>query len=203
MSLFLAEMANPIQPIRMVADPSGGEPLYVLYVTLRQWHDFYTSSSGKGLVAMLAAAMERSKAGTTPIFRGRGDGAAFWPSPIRACRSASNPGQHRQGVCGQPTTGAEVDKAAGTLIDRAALGGGCGSANAFGSGEQGDPSGMHEKKEDHDNSTEILPSTGSPACKKIRFKQRNGNNIQDHGCMALGYRRQRRRALIHLPERGG
>ena len=40
MSLFLDEMANPIQPIRMASDPMGGEPLFVLYVTPRQWNDF-------------------------------------------------------------------------------------------------------------------------------------------------------------------
>ena len=155
MSLFLAEMANPIQPIRMVADPVGRRAALCAHVTPRQWHDFYTSSSGRIGEAMLLPPWNAARAGTTPssgegaMWRGI-SGQAYKGMPIRF-----NPGQHRQGVCGQlHTTGAEVDKVAGTLIDRAVLLGGQALANAFGSGEQGG-SGMHEKKEDHDNSTEI------------------------------------------------
>lgn len=184
MSLLLAEMANPIQPIRMVADPSGGEPLYVLYVTPRQWHDFYTSSSGKDWQAMLASAMERSKGWNHPIFRGEG---AMWRG-ILVKQYKGMPIRFNQGstvkVCAaNSTTGAEVDKVAGTLIDRAVLLGGQALANAFGSGEQGGSFGMHQEPADHGNSNEISIRWVS-GLQKIRFKQRNGN-IQDHGCMAL------------------
>ncbi|MGS4907451.1 MULTISPECIES: phage capsid family protein [Aeromonas] len=184
MSLFLAEMANPIQPIRMVADPSGGEPLYVLYVTPRQWHDFYTSSSGKDWQAMLASAMERSKGWNHPIFRGEG---AMWRG-ILVKQYKGMPIRFNQGstvkVCAaNSTTGAEVDKVASTLIDRAVLLGGQALANAFGSGEQGGSFGMHQEPADHGNSNEISIRWVS-GLQKIRFKQRNGN-IQDHGCMVL------------------
>ncbi|MFQ2467538.1 DUF4043 family protein [Aeromonas caviae] len=184
MSLFLAEMANPIQPIRMVADPSGGEPLYVLYVTPRQWHDFYTSSSGKDWQAMLASAMERSKGWNHPIFRGEG---AMWRG-ILVKQYKGMPIRFNQGstvkVCAaNSTTGAEVDKVAGTLIDRAVLLGGQALANAFGSGEQGGSFGMYQEPADHGNSNEISIRWVS-GLQKIRFKQRNGN-IQDHGCMVL------------------
>ncbi|MCE9924386.1 DUF4043 family protein [Aeromonas media] len=184
MSLFLAEMANPIQPIRMVADPSGGEPLYVLYVTPRQWHDFYTSSSGKDWQAMLASAMERSKGWNHPIFRGEG---AMWRG-ILVKQYKGMPIRFNQGstvkVCAaNSTTGAEVDKVAGTLIDRAVLLGGQALANAFGSGEKGGSFGMHQEPADHGNSNEISIRWVS-GLQKIRFKQRNGN-IQDHGCMVL------------------
>ena len=184
MSLFLSEMANPIQPIRMVADPSGGEPLYVLYVTPRQWHDFYTSTSGKDWQAMLAAAMERSKGWNHPIFRGEG---AMWRGilvkPYKGMPIRFNQGSTVKVCAANSTTGMEVDKVAGTLIDRAVLLGGQALANAFGSGEQGGSFGMHEEKTDHDNSTEISIRWVS-GLQKIRFKQRNGN-IQDHGCMVL------------------
>ena len=184
MSLFLSEMANPIQPIRMVSDPSGGEPLYVLYVTPRQWHDFYTSTSGKDWQAMLSASIERSKGWNHPIFRGEG---AMWRGilvkpykgmPITTTTSARSPAR-----AANSATGVEVDKVAGTTIDRAVLLGGQALANAFGSGEKGGSFGMHEEKTDHDNSTEISISWVS-GLQKIRFKQRNGN-IQDHGCMVL------------------
>ncbi|MNK98535.1 hypothetical protein D3C87_1189030 [compost metagenome] len=184
MSLFLSEMANPIQPIRMVADPSGGEPLYVLYVTPRQWHDFYTSTSGKDWQAMLAAAMERSKGWNHPIFRGEG---AMWRGilvkPYKGMPIRFNQGSTVKVCAANSTAGVEVDKVAGTLIDRAVLLGGQALANAFGSGEQGGSFGMHEEKTDHGNSTEISINWVS-GLQKIRFKQRNGN-IQDHGCMVL------------------
>ena len=184
MSLFLSEMANPIQPIRMVSDPSGGEPLYVLYVTPRQWHDFYTSSSGKDWQAMLASAMERSKGWNHPIFRGEG---AMWRGilvkPYKGMPIRFNQGSTVKVCAANSATGVEVDKVAGTTIDRAVLLGGQALANAFGSGEQGSHFGLHEEKTDHGNSTEISISWVS-GLNKIRFKQRNGN-IQDHGCMVL------------------
>lgn len=184
MSLFLSEMANPIQPIRMVADPSGGEPLYVLYVTPRQWHDFYTSTSGKDWQAMLSASIERSKGWNHPIFRGEG---AMWRGilvkPYKGMPIRFNQGSTVKVCAANSAAGVEVDKVAGTTIDRAVLLGGQALANAFGSGEKGGSFGMHEEKTDHDNSTEISISWVS-GLQKIRFKQRNGN-IQDHGCMVL------------------
>lgn len=184
MSLFLSEMANPIQPIRMVSDPSGGEPLYVLYVTPRQWHDFYTSTSGKDWQAMLSASIERSKGWNHPIFRGEG---AMWRGilvkPYKGMPIRFNQGSTVKVCAANSATGVEVDKVAGTTIDRAVLLGGQALANAFGSGEQGGSFGMHEEKTDHGNSTEISISWVS-GLQKIRFKQRNGN-IQDHGCMVL------------------
>ncbi|MCJ7976769.1 N4-gp56 family major capsid protein [Aeromonas veronii] len=184
MSLFLSEMANPIQPIRMVSDPSGGEPLYVLYVTPRQWHDFYTSTSGKDWQAMLAAAMERSKGWNHPIFRGEG---AMWRGilvkPYKGMPIRFNQGSAVKVCAANSATGVEVDKVAGTTIDRAVLLGGQALANAFGSGEQGGAFSMHQEPSDHGNSTEISISFIS-GVQKIRFKQRNGH-IQDHGCMVL------------------
>ena len=184
MSLFLSEMANPIQPIRMVSDPSGGEPLYVLYVTPRQWHDFYTSTSGKDWQAMLAAAMERSKGWNHPIFRGEG---AMWRGilvkPYKGMPIRFNQGSAVKVCAANSATGMEVDKVAGTTIDRAVLLGGQALANAFGSGEQGGAFSMHQEPSDHGNSTEISISFIS-GVQKIRFKQRNGHT-QDHGCMVL------------------
>ena len=184
MALFLSEMANPIQPIRMVSDPSGGEPLYVLYVTSRQWHDFYTSSSGKDWNAMLAAVTVRSKGWNHPIFLGEG---AMWRGilvkPYKGMPVRFNQGSLVKVCAADSATGVEVDKVAGTTIDRAILLGGQALANAFGSGEQGSSFGMFEEKTDHGNATE-LSVRWMGGLQKIRFKQKNGN-IQDHGCMAL------------------
>lgn len=184
MALFLAEMAHPIQPIRLASDPSGGEPLYLLYVSPRQWHDFYTSSSGKDWQAMLAAVLERSKGWSHPVFRGE---SAMWRN-ILVKQYKGMPIRFNQGstvkVCtSNSVSGVEVAKTAGTTIDRAVLLGGQALANAFGSGEEGGAFNMHEEKTDHGNSTEISVGWIS-GLQKIRFEQKNGN-VQDHGCMAL------------------
>ncbi|MCZ0750119.1 phage capsid family protein [Aeromonas enteropelogenes] len=184
MALFLAEMANPIQPIRMASDPSGGEPLYLLYVTPRQWHDFYTSSTGKDWQAMLAAVTERSKGWNHPIFRGEG---AMWRKllvkPYEGMPIRFNQGSNVKVCTANSEIGIAAESTAKTTIDRAILLGGQALANAFGSGEQGGAFGMHEEKTDHGNATELSIHWIS-GLQKIRFKQKNGN-VQDHGCMVL------------------
>ncbi|MFR9719875.1 DUF4043 family protein [Aeromonas diversa] len=184
LSLFIDEMVNPIQPIRLASDPSGGEPLYLLQVTPRQWNDFYTSSSGKDWQAMLASAIERGKGWSHPLFRGQG---AMWRNilvkPYKGMPIRFNQGSTVKVCAANSATGVEVDKTAGTLIDRAVLLGGQALANAFGSGEQGSSFGMHEEKTDHGNATELSIGWTS-GLQKIRFKQKNGY-VQDHGCMVL------------------
>ena len=76
LSLFIAEQANPISPIKFMADGMAGDaPFYVLNVTPRQWNDWYTSSSAKDWQAMLANASNRGKGFSHPLFRGQ---CAMW-----------------------------------------------------------------------------------------------------------------------------
>lgn len=184
LSLFLSEMVNPIQPIRLASDPAGGEPLYLLRVTPRQWNDFYTSSSGKDWQAMLSAALERGKGWNHPLFRGQG---AMWRGilikPYEGMPIRFNQGSTVKVCAANSADGATVSKTAATTIDRAVLLGAQALANAFGSGKEGGAFNLHEEKTDHDNSTEISIGWTS-GLQKIRFKQKNGN-LQDHGCMVL------------------
>ncbi|EFG8845967.1 N4-gp56 family major capsid protein, partial [Escherichia coli] len=61
LSLFIDEMAHPLQPVRLSGDELYGEdPYYVLYVTPRQWNDWYTSTSGKDWNQMMTRAVNRS-----------------------------------------------------------------------------------------------------------------------------------------------
>lgn len=183
-SLFLSEMVNPIQPIRFSGDPSEGDPLFVLYVTSRQWNDFYTSSSGKDWQAMLAAALERSKGFNHKLFRGE---SAMWRGilvkPYKGMPIRFNQGSTVKVCAENSANGVETEKTAGTTIDRAVLLGAQALANAFGSGQEGCAFNQHEEKTDHGNSTELSISWMS-GLQKIRFKQKNGN-LQDHGCMVL------------------
>ena len=184
LALYLDEMTNPIQPIKMVADPSGGEPLYLLMVTPRQWNNFYTSTTGKDWQAMMAAAMERSKGFNHPIFQG---GGAMWNN-ILVKKYKGMPIRFNQGstvnVCtANSADGTETQVTAGTIIDRAVLLGAQALANAFGSGTEGGAFNMNEEKTDHKNGTELVISWMN-GLSKLRYKQKNGN-IQDHGCIAL------------------
>lgn len=184
LSLAIDEMVNPLQPIRMQADPSGGEPLYLLMVTPRQWNDFYTSTAGKDWQTLTAAAMERSKGFSHSIFRGQ---CAMWRNilikPYKGMPIRFNAGSTVQACTANSANGAETAVTAATTIDRAVLLGGQALANAFGSGKEGGAFNMHEEKTDHDNSVEL--SIGwINGLRKIRFKQRDGN-VQDHGAMVL------------------
>ncbi|TXR04650.1 DUF4043 family protein, partial [Escherichia coli] len=76
LSLFIDEMAHPLQPVRLSGDELYGEdPYYVLYVTPRQWNDWYTSTSGKDWNQMMTRAVNRSKGFNHPLFKGE---CAMW-----------------------------------------------------------------------------------------------------------------------------
>ncbi|EFG3348383.1 N4-gp56 family major capsid protein, partial [Escherichia coli] len=76
LSLFIDEMAHPLQPVRLSGDELHGEdPYYVLYVTPRQWNDWYTSTSGKDWNQMMVRAVNRAKGFNHPLFKGE---CAMW-----------------------------------------------------------------------------------------------------------------------------
>jgi len=184
LALAIDEMTNPLQPIKLAGDKMGGEPLYLLMVTPRQWNDFYTSTAGNDWKQLLASVSERKAGWDHPIFRGQ---CAMWRNilvrqykgmPIRF-----NAGSTVNACVANSTTGAETQVTAGTTIDRAVLLGAQALANGFGSGKEGGTFNMHEEKVDHENGTELSISWIG-GLKKIRFKQKNGN-VQDHGAMAL------------------
>lgn len=184
MALYLDEMVNPIQPIKMVADPSGGEPLYLLMVTPRQWSNFYTSSSGKDWNAMLASAVERSKGFNHPLFRGQ---SAMWRNilvkPYKGMPIRFNQGSTVNVCTANSADGTETQVTAATTIDRAILLGAQALANAFGSGKEGGAFNLNEEKTDSGNATELVISWMNGLA-KMRYKQKNGY-VQDHGCMVL------------------
>lgn len=184
MALSLAEMVNPLQPVRFQKDPTDGEPLYLLMVTPRQWNDFYTSTSTDDWKLMVANSVERSKGWDHPLFRGE---KAMWRNilirPYRGMPIRFNQGSTVNVCAANSTDGAETQVTAGTLIDRAVLLGAQALANAFGSGVEGGQFFMSEEKTDHGNSTEIVIGWMG-GLKKIRFTQKNGY-VQDHGCMVL------------------
>ncbi|QKJ87412.1 Virion structural protein [Paramixta manurensis] len=184
MSLYLDEMAHPLQPVRLSKDELKNEdPYYALFVTPRQWNDWYTSTSGKDWQAMLSRAIQRSKGFAHPLFQGE---CAMWRN-ILVRKYSGTPVRF---FTGSQVSVSNNDNAATTSIieaptniDRAMLLGGQALASAWGIGDQGGFFGYHEEKVDHDNGTEISISWIN-GLKKIRFQQKNGR-VQDHGVMVV------------------
>ncbi|EDE9838939.1 N4-gp56 family major capsid protein [Salmonella enterica subsp. enterica] len=183
MALFIDEMAHPLQPIRMKGDELYGEdPYYVLYVTPRQWNDWYTSTSGKDWNQMMVRAVNRSKGFNHPLFKGE---CAMWRN-ILVRKYAGMPIRFYTGsrvwISNNnlaPTTQQIEVK---TNIDRAMLLGAQALANAYGQ-KDGGHFNLVQKKTDMDNRTEIAINWIN-GLKKIRFEDKTGR-MQDHGVIAV------------------
>lgn len=181
-ALFLQEMSHPLQPIKMTGDVMMNDsPYYVLYVTPRQWNDFYTSTSGKDWQNIMTQAIQRSKGFDHPLFKGE---MAMWRN-ILVRTYAGMPIRFNQGstVTVSNQDGSTRQVTAGTTIDRAILVGGQALASAYGNNGMGGFFGYHEELTDHDNSTEISIRWIN-GLKKIQFSQPNGTTV-DHGVMVI------------------
>ncbi|EEI4448023.1 N4-gp56 family major capsid protein [Salmonella enterica] len=183
MALFIDEMAHPLQPVRLKGDELYGEdPYYVLYVTPRQWNDWYTSTSGKDWNQMMVRAVNRSKGFNHPLFKGE---CAMWRN-ILVRKYAGMPIRF---YTGSKVWVSNNDLAATTQqievkanIDRAMLLGAQALANAYGQ-KDGGHFNLVQKKTDMDNRTEIAINWIN-GLKKIRFEDKTGR-MQDHGVIAV------------------
>lgn len=183
MALYIDEMAHPLQPVRLKGDELYGEdPYYVLYVTPRQWNDWYTSTSGKDWNQMMVRAVNRSKGFNHPLFKGE---CAMWRN-ILVRKYAGMPVRFYTGSKVQVSNN---DLAATTQqievkanIDRAMLLGAQALANAYGQ-RNGGHFNLVQKKTDMDNRTEIAIDWIN-GLKKIRFEDKTGR-MQDHGVIAV------------------
>ncbi|EJE3038815.1 N4-gp56 family major capsid protein [Salmonella enterica] len=183
MALYIDEMAHPLQPVRLKGDELYGEdPYYVLYVTPRQWNDWYTSTSGKDWNQMMVRAVNRSKGFSHPLFKGE---CAMWRN-ILVRKYAGIPIRFYTGskvwVSNNDLTATTNQVEVRTNIDRAMLLGAQALANAYGQ-RNGGHFNLVQKKTDMDNRTEIAIDWIN-GLKKIRFADKNGK-INDHGVIAV------------------
>ncbi|ELQ8527424.1 N4-gp56 family major capsid protein [Salmonella enterica] len=183
MALYIDEMAHPLQPVRLKGDELYGEdPYYVLYVTPRQWNDWYTSTSGKDWNQMMVRAVNRSKGFSHPLFKGE---CAMWRN-ILVRKYAGIPIRFYTGskvwVSNNDLTATTKQVEVKTNIDRAMLLGAQALANAYGQ-RNGGHFNLVQKKTDMDNRTEIAIDWIN-GLKKIRFADKNGK-INDHGVIAV------------------
>ncbi len=76
LSLYIEEMAHPLQPIRFTGDEmAGDEPFFLLEVTPRQWDSWKKTTSYKEWQQIVASAMTRSRNFKHPVFSGE---CAMW-----------------------------------------------------------------------------------------------------------------------------
>ncbi|EGG3070107.1 N4-gp56 family major capsid protein [Salmonella enterica] len=183
MALFIDEMAHPLQPVRLKGDELYGEdPYYVLYVTPRQWNDWYTSTSGKDWNQMMVRAVNRSKGFNHPLFKGE---CAMWRN-VLVRKYAGMPIRFYTGskvlVSNNDLAATTQQIEVKTNIDRAMLLGAQALANAYGQ-KDGGHFNLVQKKTDMDNRTEIAINWIN-GLKKIRFEDKTGR-MQDHGVIAV------------------
>lgn len=183
MALYIDEMAHPLQPVRLKGDELYGEdPYYVLYVTPRQWNDWYTSTSGKDWNQMMVRAVNRSKGFNHPLFKGE---CAMWRN-ILVRKYSGMPVRFYTGskvqVSNNDLAATTQQIEVKTNIDRAMLLGAQALANAYGQ-RNGGHFNLVQKKTDMDNRTEIAIDWIN-GLKKIRFEDKTGR-MQDHGVIAV------------------
>ncbi|EDX0374224.1 N4-gp56 family major capsid protein [Salmonella enterica] len=184
MALFIDEMAHPLQPVRMKGDELYGEdPYYVMYVTPRQWNDWYTTTSGKDWQQMMTRALNRSKGFNHPLFKGE---CAMWRN-ILVRKYSGMPIRFYSGskvaVSNNDLEATTKVVEAQTNIDRGMLLGAQALANAYGSTKNGGHFSMVKEKTDAQNRDEVTINWMN-GLKKIRFKEKTGK-MQDHGVITV------------------
>ena len=187
----MEEAAHPLLPIRL---EEGGEPLYLLLVTPRQWQTFQKSTDGKEWRLLLANAVTRaSSCSNHPLFKGD---CLMYENIL--VKKYSNPVRFLPGKAVQvandddgATTHVErLDQNAKFAVDRAMLIGGQALAEAYGSVNDADGKNLgklnfhfwQDSWDGGDKSRVHIKYIGG--CKKIRFPSRSGV-VYDRGVAVL------------------
>lgn len=183
LALYIDEQSNPIQPVRMSKDELKDEdPYYVLYITPRQWDDFYNTASAKDWQAMASRVINRSKGFTSPLFKGE---CVMWRN-ILVRKYGGMPVRFYTGstidVSNNDSNATVKQVQCKTTIDRAILLGGQALALAYGA-SGGGHFNYNEELTDHKNAKEISISWIN-GLKKIRFPTRSGK-LQDNGVIVV------------------
>lgn len=176
------DMVFPPQPIRLEGDPAADEePLYVMYVTGRQWHSLQTATGDKAWRTFLQNAHNRGTMFKHPLFLGS---PGMWNGIVikKMNRGIRFPAGSL--VKEYQANGTISDVAAAVDTDRAILLGAQALGEVYGShGKSGYHANWHEEWTDHGNVLEC--SMAFMAGKsKIRFKSDDGV-WTDHGVITL------------------
>lgn len=174
------DMVFPMQSVQMEGDMEAEEnPLFVLYVSSRQWNDIQTNTADTVWRTVLANAHARSNGFKHPLFMGT---PGYWNGIL--IKKMWRPIRFNAGDTVREYDASDViqDVAvpAGVTVDRALLFGAQALACVYGRHQKSDTYyNWHEEESDHGNTVEV--STASMGGKaKLRFTGSNGE-VTDHG----------------------
>lgn len=181
------EMVFPMQPVRLPDDPAADEnPLYVLYVTSRQWHHLQTETGEVAWRTFLQNAYNRASGWNHPLFKGT---PGMWNGILvkKMARAIRFPAGSI--VKEYDANDVAQDVVAAVDTDRAILLGAQALAEVYGRhGKSGYHANWHEEETDHGNTVETSVSfMGGKA--KLRFEVNSGaggaTEITDHGVLTI------------------
>ena len=189
---MLDEMAFPLQPVKVADDPAAAdEPMWVLYLSPRQYSKLLTNSSATGIRAFQQNAWNRASYGSKhPLFKGE---VGMWNGILvkkmnRAIRFGTG-SSTKVVLAADAATATETSQAVAAAItsayavDRGILLGGQALANVYGRNQGSDyHTNWMENKYNFERALEVAGDTmGGKA--KLRFTM-NGATT-DHGVLAV------------------
>lgn len=189
---LMDEAVYPLQPVKIADDPAAADdPMWVLYVSPRQWSTLLRNTSSTGIRAFQQNAWNRASYGSKhPLFKGE---VGMWNGILvkkmnRSIRFApTDPILHTitaNAANGNATSTAVPALGAGFAVDRAVLLGAQALGNAYGTNKSSE---YHfswlENPYNFGRAMEVAGDCmGGKA--KLRF-QLPGKNIVDHGVIVL------------------
>lgn len=189
---LLDEMVFPLQPVKIADDPAAAdEPMWVMYLSPRQYSKLLTNSSATGIRAFQQNAWNRASYGSKhPLFKGE---VGMWNGILvkkatRAIRFASGSSAKivtaaNAANATETTQAISANITAAYAVDRALLLGGQALANVYGRNQGSDyHTNWMENPYNFGRALEVAGDTmGGKA--KLRFKMNNVTT--DHGVIVL------------------
>ena len=185
----LNEMELPPSPVKIPGDPmSMDNPLYLWFVTSRQWHYLEITSSARGndWRSFLASAQKRATFTKHPLFMGAMDGmCGIWNGVVIVQTNRAIRWDAGDLVKETQANGSIANAGANVATDRSFIVGGQALGECLGDAGGSDPYPMDWEEEETDgkNALEIFGiSVGGKA--KIRFTGTDGE-VTDFGVMTF------------------
>lgn len=181
------EMVFPMQPIRLPEDPASDEnPLFVLYVSSRQWNSIQTATGEPAWRTFLQNAYNRASGWNHPLFKGT---PGMWNGILVKKMSRAIRFPAGSMVREYDANDVAQNVAAAVTTDRAIIMGAQAMAEVYGRhGKSGYHANWHEEETDHSNTVETSISfMGGKS--KLRFSVNSGaggaTEITDHGVLTI------------------
>jgi N4-gp56 family major capsid protein len=190
--VMMDEADYPLQPVKISDDPAAAdEPMWVLYVSPRQYAQLLTNTSATGIRAFQQNAWNRASYGSKhPLFKGE---VGLWNGILvkklnRAIRFAG--GENVKIITSaNAATATETNQAvaagitAGYAVDRAMLLGAQAAANVYGKNKSSDYHfGWYEKEYNFGRALEVA---GDVMGGKSKLRFNYGSTPTDHGVIVL------------------